>query len=475
MKELARRAGASREFFDSWVIETQQDSTIIHLQRGTTKQICFKNLSVQKVDNLAGPNFHTVKAGWMFTPEGPVGSAIPDLIIPFCEHEENDRRPLFWRASADRIECFADLPASTVFSLCRVEETQQDLRNSFLPFTAKMSVAARDGFLGRPVVDEWGLALGQALEALVPGWHPKGRSLRAKISHDIDEVGFGKRLWPTHPNGDTSPLWRTAWMALPFDFRYAVRLCLDNRSPISGGRHLLRTLLPGQLNCLGLIEYVTAAARQRGLSSAMYWKASHLGPYDSGYDPRDKRIRNLIHRLREQGVEHGVHPGYGTFLRPAVLQAELHILRDVLEEQELGGRQHYLRWSPETWMDWENAGLSYDSSVGYADQAGFRAGTCIPYRPWQLSRNREARLLEIPLVVMDVSLLEHMLLRGEALLGLVGRLMERCRLVGGVFTFLCHNTTLRDARFAQAYGQILDMLASSGQFDWKSYLGNEWA
>jgi len=475
VKELARRAGVSREFFYSWSIDTQPDATIIHVQPGTAMQICFRNLSFEeKDDNLAGSNFRTVRAGWMCCPREPIRSAIPDLIVPFCKQGEDDRQPLFRWAGTDRIECFADLPASIIFSLCRVEETQQHRWNSHAQFAAEMSVAARDGFLSRPIVDEWGLALGQALEALVPGWHPNPRSLRAKISQDIDEAGFGKLLWPKHPIGNANPLLRTPWMALPFDLRYAVKLCVKEQSPLSGGRHLLRTLFLDQPSCLDLIEIVAAEARQRGLSSAVYWQASRLGPYDSGYDPRSKKICNLIRRLREEGVENGVHPGYSTFLSPAVLQEELEILRGVLEERQLGGRQHFLRWCPQTWLDWENSGLCYDSTVGYFDQAGFRAGTCIPYRPWLLAGNREARLLEIPLVVMDLSLLHFMQLRGDALLDLVRGLVERCRVVGGVFTFLCHNTALRDLSFAQQYSQILDMLAFSEHFNWKSYLDNEW-
>jgi len=53
-----------------------------------------------------------------------------------------------------------------------------------------MSVAARDGFIHRPVVDEWGLAFAQAIKVLVPGWRPKRRRLRGKDKHDIDEVGL---------------------------------------------------------------------------------------------------------------------------------------------------------------------------------------------------------------------------------------------------------------------------------------------
>src|SRR4029077_11519378 len=115
VRQLARRAGGTREFFDSWDIDIQPAATTIHVQRGTEKQICFRNLCLQKDDNLAGSNLHTVRAGWMCCPREPIRSAIPDLIVPFCEQKQNGRPPLFRRASADRIECFADLPASTMF------------------------------------------------------------------------------------------------------------------------------------------------------------------------------------------------------------------------------------------------------------------------------------------------------------------------------------------------------------------------
>ncbi len=474
IKELARRAGVTRDFFDSWTLAIRPDVTVIHLQPGTTKQIRFRNLSARCCDELAGPNFHTIHAQWMSPPKDPVRSTIPDLVVPFCEKAQNGRRPLFCRSGADQLECFVDLPASVLFSLCRVEETQQLRTDAHSRFSSGMSVARRDGFLDRPIVDECGLALAQALEALVPGWRPKRRLLRAKVSHDVDDVGMHTWLRPVRGRAQRAWLMRTAWSALPFDLRSAIKLGVQAHNPLPGVALLLRTLAPGQPSCLGLVQTVADAALERALDSAVFWKASRLGPFDSGYDPRADRVRSMIGRLRERGVENGVHPGYQTFRCPQELQAEVQILRTVLGEQQLGGRQHYLRWCPETWVDWENCGLAYDNTVGFADRVGFRAGTCIPYRPWLWWLNREARLLEIPLLIMDTTLLDYMCLPPDELLDQVSQIIGRCRTVGGVFTLLCHNTTMRDAAFVQQYHQILDMVASSERFDWKSSLRDDW-
>jgi hypothetical protein len=474
IKELARRAGVSHEFFKSWDIEVEQGTTVIRLQPGTEKQILFQNLSDEIGGDLAGPGFRTVRARWMSEPCGPIRTAVPDFVVPFCERAQHGLHPLFRRASVDRIECFADLPASALFTLCRVEETRQRHLDAHSRFTASMSVAGRDGFLDRPVVDEWGLAFAQAIEALVPRWRPKPRRLRAKVSHDIDEVGLPASLWQMRRASDAEHLARTGWMILPFDLRHAIKLGVEQRTPLRGAVQLLRTLTPSQPSVLGLVKKVVSAVIRRGLDSAVYWKASRLGPFDSGYDPRHERVREVIGCLQEHGIENGVHPGYRTFGCPQELEAEVQILRSVLGEQHLGGRQHYLRWRPETWIDWENCGLAYDSTVGYADQIGFRAGTCIPYRPWLLSLNREARLLEIPLLVMDACLLDSLRLPIDRLLDVVSRLIDKCRTVGGVFTFLWHNTTLRDELFTPTYDKILDMLTASCRFDWRSSLSNEW-
>lgn len=474
VKELARRAGVTQEFFRSLSVEVTRETTIVHVQPGSSKQLRFRNLPADGAEQLASSSFRTLRAAWMRQPGESVRKEIPDLVVPYCKIEAREQQTLFRQTDADTVECFADLPASTLFCLCRVEETQESERDAHSRFTAAMSVARRDDFLYRPVVDEWGLALAQALEALLPGWSQKQRPLRAKISHDVDEVGRCNLIWPQHLNGDARHLGRFAWMLLPFDVRHAIRLGIGHQNPMPGIAHLCSVMAPSEPGCIQLLESVIRAELRHGLEPAVYWKATAVGPFDSGYDPRDKRVRTVIRQLEEQGIENGFHAGYRAFDSLPEMQSELETLREVIGDREIGGRMHYLRWVPETWLDWERCGLAYDSSVGYANDVGFRAGTCLPYRPWLLSRNREARLLEVPLIAMDVSLVERMQVRGEAQLRLVRELINKCAAVGGVFTFLCHATAMRDKRFVREYEQILDLLASAEKFDWKAWLANEW-
>jgi hypothetical protein len=475
VKELARRAGITRTFFHSWRIEVSPSSTTVYLQPGTSKRIDFRNsfspsFSHELLSRVSG----IIHAQWMRPPGQPIQSLIPDFIVPYYEGPEHGVPPLFRKKSPGLIECFADLPALTVLMLARAEEVEPSRLDVHGRFCVEDSIAFRNGFLDRPIVDEWGLALAEAVQQLVPQWQLKPRRLCAKISHDIDEIGFPPQLWPTTRSPRAAWHARTLWMSLPFDVRYAIRSSLWKLGPAAAGGQVGKPFSLGQASCLKLISRAVEPTVKRGLDTAVYWKASRLGPYDSGYDPRNAHVRETIRSLQQLGVENGVHPGYATYRCAEELQREVDLVRSVLGEDHIGGRQHYLRWCPETWVDWEKTGLAYDSTLGYPEQVGFRAGTCIPYRPWLLGLDREAKLLEIPLIVMDVTLLESLDLEEDQLLVTVQRLVQKCGATGGVFTLLFHNTTLRNESLMPLYNKILDMLHSSSRFDWKSSLRSGW-
>jgi hypothetical protein len=307
------------------------------------------------------------------------------------------------------VQCAVDLPASTVLTLGRFEETLPGPRDLHGRFSAFCSVAWRDGFLDRPIVDEYGLAFAQALTQLLPGWRPVEKRLRVKLGHDVDDIG------------------------IPFLLRSTVAHTFRRGRPLATLRDLAAAGLGLETAYQALLKEIVQLSLDRGLDSAVYWKASPASPYDRGYEIQDKRHVAMRAAFESSGVEMGVHPSYHTFNSAPKLRNEISVLRKWLGRFELGGRQDYLRWTPETWLLWESLGMTYDASVGYADHIGFRAGTSYPYRPW-----------------------------------LFYACVERCRAVGGVFTLVWHHTNLMASKQATIYRQLLDRLAGSAAFDWRN-------
>src|SRR5262249_36524368 len=132
-------------------------------------------------------------------------------------------------------------------------------------------------------------------------------------------------------------------------------------------------------------------------------------------------------------------------------------LRAATGRQPLGGRQHYLRFAvPDTWRSWAAAGLAYDSTLGFSEAPGFRAGTCYAYPVFDLVERRPLGLVERPLIAMEASLLDHCGLEPEAAADEMRRLREVCRRFDGDFVFLWHNNRLSGERERAAYRAVLD-------------------
>ncbi|HET8924041.1 MAG TPA: polysaccharide deacetylase family protein [Candidatus Acidoferrum sp.] len=444
IRELARRAGVSSEQFRTWRIDFEDPTAVtVFVKPGTSSRLRFASASQRFWNNLGSGAFHTSTAGWMRDPEW---SPVRDFKIPFSSDHRSEIGPLFRACGVDCIECPVDLLSSTVLTLARFEETLPVPRDAHGRFPARSSIAWKDQFLYRPIVDEYGLALEQALSYLLPGWTAPVRRLRLKLGHDVDDIG------------------------IPFSVRAAVGHTLRRKRPLASFRDLLAAGIGVETTYQKLLRTIVELSLERDLDSAVYWKASSQGPHDSGYDPNHDRVKNMIADFRSQGIEMGIHPGYDTADSVEILAAEVSALRKLLGENRLGGRQDFLRWTPQMWIQWDSLGLSYDASVGFADHIGFRAGTAYPFCPWLLSENREAKLLEIPLLAMDSTLFAYMKLGPEEALTQLQEYAARCRTVGGVFTLVWHNTTLMNRHYLRVYKRFLRELAGTDRYDWRAAL-----
>jgi hypothetical protein len=444
LRELGRRAGATAAWIAQWRVEFLDRELLLFPQPGSERRISLP-CDPSKPARLASlislpPSRHR----WMHEPHADRLDAIPDFAVHF-EDRARSAAPLFTETGHDEIRCCADIVTATLWHLTRIEEVEPVDRDEHGRFPAKASVAYRSGCLERPLVDEFGLALQQALRHLLPGWEPQPARLRVKLSHDMDLIGFPRRLRATLAH--LYPRWMPA--AFAQDLFSAAGIGMPAR--------------------LSSVLRVAEISSERELGSAFYWTAAGVAtPNDAGYDIFQPQIRAVVERLAERGCEIGLHPAYESFDSQPALDHEVTRLRRLVGTQPIGGRQHYLRWHPRSWRYWERAGLSYDSTLGFADAIGFRAGTAVPYHPWLLDEDRESTLLEIPLVVMDRTPVTYMRLDRDEIEERIAALIRRCSSTGGVFTLLWHNHNVVEEPYASLYPRILDMLPPGQEYDWKA-------
>jgi hypothetical protein len=189
-------------------------------------------------------------------------------------------------------------------------------------------------------------------------------------------------------------------------------------------------------------EQILAEERRRGATgSSFYVIASHHDPHDGAAADAYSRLRpRLVETLLEAGGEVGLHGSYTAADDPVRLAAEKQKL-EALAGPITGHRYHYLRVDPlRNLAPLVDVGLRYDTTLGFPDALGFRAGIARPFRPWDFEREEPLDLIEVPLAVMDATLAE------ERYLGLAAKraepqlmqLLDRAAEYGGAFAVLWH-------------------------------------
>ncbi len=351
----------------------------------------------------------------------PFSDRIPVLF--WGEGYEDGHKPFAERREDGSIVFYADIIAATFFMLSRWEETVVPVRDQHDRFPATASVAYKQGFLDRPIIDEYALILRAWIQTILPGWKPKKQRFRVKLTHDIDymrQIGdFPTLLMQLAAHG------------------------LKRRRPDLLGKTLAAYRDTVKDPYYQGIAELASISETSGFRSAFYFMAAGPGFHESDYQLSSPQIRRCIRDLRLRGHEIGFHAGYRTAEDPIRFAEEKNAFQHSIGITPQGGRQHYLRFRvPQTWRLWDMQGFIYDSSMGYAGYEGFRCGTCHPFHPFDLDQQRELSLLEYPLIVMDQTLQRYRSLSPQQAKERIMLLANRCKQVGGVFTILWHNTSL---------------------------------
>ena len=188
--------------------------------------------------------------------------------------------------------------------------------------------------------------------------------------------------------------------------------------------------------------------------SSFYFLA--LEPDEEDYSYSLQSIKNEIRYIDSQGWEVGLHGGHNSYMDYEDIVKKKDKLESVLGKNIIGYRNHFLHFkTPDTWDILKKAGFKYDTTFGYGDCVGFRNGMCHPFKPFNLKTNSEIDILEIPLTIMDCTLLrDYMKLDIDTSWEITQKLIDTVEQHKGVITILWHNTYMQDENL-EFYENIL--------------------
>lgn len=315
------------------------------------------------------------------------------------------------------IETNIDIIASIFFMVTRYEEyLQPEIKDRYGRFPVQASIAYKEKFLHRPIVNEYIEFLFFLIQKLIPKIQITKPEFVNFVTHDVDHIFLFKKLPLRSLIGD---LVKRKNIKLFFTrFKDFLKSKTDyEKDPY-------------------WITFDYFLSKEKKLKKAFYFMTK-----DTSYNIFDPILLNLIEKIKENEAEIGLHGSFNSFNDKIKLKEEKEILDKILKKKKYGVRQHYLRFDPKTtWQIQNELGFEYDTSCGWSGEVGFRCGTCFPFTTFDLEKNRPLNLKEIPLIIMDGSLEEVSKGNIDKAIELVRYFKNICKKYGGYFTTLWHNS-----------------------------------
>lgn len=353
--------------------------------------------------------------------------------------------------SDNNVTIHYDILGLTYWMLTRLEEVGRTDLDNHGRFPATSSHAVQYDYLERPIVDEWLVILGQVIQRMWPQLELKEHEFRMRVSHDVDSPSqYAFKSWPMIGRMMAGHLLKRRDMKAFF--------CAPHVKLASGKElHLA--------DPCNTFDWLMDVSEANNLQSSFYFICGRTDPArDADYEPEHPAIRQLMRRIHERGHEIGLHPSYGTYQKPELIKQEAERLKYVcagegITQSKWGGRMHYLRWEqPTTLHAWSDAGMDYDTTLGYADRPGFRCGTCHEYPAFDPVAQEQLALRIRPLIVMECTVIAERYMGlgvGDEAEKKFGLLKKRCAMVRGGFSLLWHNSYFEESSGFCMYENIV--------------------
>jgi len=170
-------------------------------------------------------------------------------------------------------------------------------------------------------------------------------------------------------------------------------------------------------------------------------------------------LQKEVSYIQSQGCEIGVH-GIDSWMSPEAGRREIEKIARLTGQFEPGLRMHWLYSSPDSPGVIEDAGYAYDSTSGYNETIGCRAGT------FQVFKHLGVRnLLQIPMHIMDTALFypDRMNLTLSEGSEYIRRFIREAAAFGGALTFNWHHRSIAPERlWGAVYREALSELRAHG-------------
>ena len=269
------------------------------------------------------------------------------------------------------------------------------------------------------------------------------------LSHDVDFV----------PEGPLD----TAKQCIKTLFRHAVKE-RSARETLLAARGMLSAVANGR-DLYGCVPEIIDRERSLGVKSSFQVAVGHRHPEDVNYRIEKDATRDYLKAIVDAEFDLCLHGSYRATESLEWYRDEVALLTNRLGRPS-GSRQHFLSFCYEAlFACLEATELEFDMSMGYPDHTGARNGLLHPYFPFSMTEERAFDVVELPLVLMDVTLRAYMKMKHEAAWEHIRSVVDQIARTGGCGSIVWHPIVFGNARdpgYGELYWKLIDYVQDTG-------------
>jgi len=314
-----------------------------------------------------------------------------------------------------------DIFSSVFYMLSRYEEYLPFTPDQYGRYKAQDSLAYKNNFLQKPVVDQWLKILKEILQQKFPFLVFKTTNFKSITTYDVDVAyKFKGRNFIRNTGSMVKDL-------LKFNFKNIV------------SRY--KTLANKIEDPWDTYNYLKKIITQNNLCSVFFFLMGNSSQNDRNLSYKNNVTNKLINEIKTFS-NIGIHPSFKSSILIKKITEEKQRLENISKKKITKSRQHFLKFIlPETYNALAAAGIEEDYSMGFPYQPGFRAGTSKPFYFYDLNNEKATSLKIFPMTLMDSSFINSKLSQSE-IINAISSLIKEIKTVDGTFISVWHNHTV---------------------------------
>ncbi len=337
-------------------------------------------------------------------------------------------------------DLFFDPFSAVFYLLSRYEEYLPSDRDRHGRFKSSQSIAWKNEFLDRPVVNIWIRILAKKLELFYPGLQFREPEKSFIPTIDIDNPwAFLNKSFYRRIAGISKDFISVNYNKLAYRLSVLRRTSQD---PYEAYDYILK---------------------KHSGTLKIFYLLGNKSRYDNKISSRNPAWNKLVKNLSKH-FEAGLHPSYLSNNKNKLLLKEKRLLESICQQKINISRQHFLRLSfPYTYRRLIKAGISEDYSMGYPETTGFRAGTSFSFLFYDLEKEASSGLRVFPFMIMDRTLKDYMGLSPENAKQNISEMIGTIKKFGGNFVSVWHNESLGLSEEWEGWREVYDFLLDEGE------------